>query len=114
MSTAKNLFRLTAEASSTGEIRTLARSKSLANIADRLERDGIFWSSVGWECFVVEDSSLGFWSPMLSEDLLARYKRREISRDTYRQLRHHTDCRPRPWTAEDEERWQREEAHKEK
>ena len=82
-------FRLVAEARSNGEIRTLARSKNLVNLANRLQRDGDFWDEMGWEGILLEDNSLGFYTETSPEHLRGMMKRGELSYSIYQELRHH-------------------------
>jgi len=82
-------YRLTATHRSNGEEAVLvARSTTLEGLVKSIEQNGDTWDSLGWECFTVEDNSLGRgqWSEMLLEDLRGRFKRREISRQTFREL----------------------------
>lgn len=80
-------FRLTAEHRETGEVRTLASSKSLARLVERIAKDAEMWDTLGWECCTLEDNTLGTYTPTLLEDLRGRYLRREITSDTWQALR---------------------------
>lgn len=51
------MFYLTAETNVTAQPATLARSKSLAKLADRLAgRDGEFWGEQGWDGITLESA----------------------------------------------------------
>ena len=80
------MFYLTAEANVTAEPATLARSKSLTKLAERLEgKDGEFWGEMGWDGITLEEDGM----PVLTEDLRGRLKRGELSFSTYKTLVHH-------------------------
>ena len=82
-------FRITGEDADTGEIRALATSADLNKLAQRLDKDGKFWASRGWECLTLEDDSLGHWTDTLAEDLKGRMRRGEVAWENWKTLRHH-------------------------
>ena len=89
MSNQTTTYAIFGECRATGQEGKLGMSKKLPNLLGRLLKDAELWRDMGWECFSLQDNSLGFYTDVLYEDLRGKYIRKEIDHETFKQLRHH-------------------------
>lgn len=79
-------WRIVAHHVTTGQHRQMTQSRDLGRLMIRLRRDRELWSSIGWQGFQLEDSSLRSvgYTKTLREHVASLHRQGQIDRDTYR------------------------------